>query len=94
MVAIGLYSIFVQLNTIVLFMGTAALFAVIGLLEPKYVSFSKFMSAFFISAAGVSSYFSKGNVYIAILALIFLLLVILQEFKSSKGMRSRKTRMN
>lgn len=84
-IAIGLYSFFVRLDLVVLFMGTAALFGPIGMLEPKYVRFSKFMSVFFISAAGISSYFSTGNVYIAMLALLFLLLVILQEFRSSKG---------
>jgi len=80
-IAIGLYSFFVRLDLVVLFMGTAALFASIGMIEPKYVRFSRSMSVFFISAAGISSYFSTGNVYIAMLALLFLLLVILQEFR-------------
>jgi hypothetical protein len=84
-VAIGLYSFFVRLDLVVLFMGTAALFASIGMLEPKYVRFSRFMSVFFISAAVISLYFSTGNVYTAMLGLLFLLLFILQEFRSSKG---------
>jgi len=89
-IAIGLYSFFVRLDPVILFMGTAALFAAVGMLEPKYVRFSKFMSVFFISASGISSYFSTGNVYIAILAIIFLLLVILQEFRSSKVLDQEK----
>lgn len=84
-IAIGLYSFFVRLDLVVLFMGTSALFVSIGMLEPKYVRFSRFMSVFFISSAGISSYFSTGNVYIAMLALLFFLLAILQEFRSSKG---------
>ena len=84
-VAIGLYYFFVHLDLVILFVGAAALFASFGMLEPIYERFSRFMSVFFISAAGISSYFSTGNVYIAMLALLFLLLFILQEFRSSKG---------
>lgn len=84
-VAIGLYSFFAHLDLIFLFMGTSALFASIGMIEPRYLRVSRFMSVFFISAALISSYFSTGNVYIVMLALLFLLLSILQEFKSSKN---------
>lgn len=80
-IAIGLYSFFVRLDLVVLFMGTAALFASIGMIEPKYVRFSRSMSVFFISAAGISSYYSTGNPYIVLLALLLPLLSILQEFK-------------
>lgn len=90
LVAIGLYTFCVHLDLVILFMGTATLFASVGMLEPKYVKFSKFMSVFFISSAGISSYFSTGNVYVAMLALLLLLLFILQEFRSSKASEQEK----
>ncbi|MCQ6962418.1 hypothetical protein [Methanolobus chelungpuianus] len=82
----GLYSFFVRLDLAILFTSTAALLASIGMLGPKYVRSSRFMPVFFISAAGISSYCSAGNPHIALLAILFFLLAILQEFKLSKGL--------
>ncbi|WP_407282718.1 hypothetical protein V7O61_03310 [Methanolobus sp. WCC1] len=78
---IGFYNYFTYGSSYLLLVSFAAVFSSIGMLFNRYLRLSKYVSVICILGAALSFYNSTNNIYIAMLGILLLILIIVDDIR-------------